>query len=181
VDINRHFPEECAYVLGVFREVYKNEAEAKAQGLSAEQRMLYHQQHSKEPLDNMKLWMEEKFEKKLVEPNSVLGKAIKYILKRWDKLTRFLTVPGVPLDNNICERAIKTPIRHRDNSLFYKTENGAHAGDFYMTVIHTCRLCGADPFHYLTALATYTAEVLKNPAAWMPWNYKAAMPAAGPP
>jgi len=27
------------------------------------------------------------------------------------------------------ERALKLAIRHRRNSLFYKTENGAHVGD----------------------------------------------------
>ncbi|MGD0222395.1 MAG: transposase [Terriglobia bacterium] len=32
---------------------------------------------------------------------------------------------GAPLDNNICERALKKAILHRKNSLFYKTRNGA--------------------------------------------------------
>jgi len=42
-----------------------------------------------------------------VEPNSDLGAAIKYMQKRWVKLTRFLTVAGAPLDNNIVETAQK--------------------------------------------------------------------------
>ena len=57
---------------------------------------------------------------KKVEPNSGLGDAIHYMLKRWEPLTRFLSVPGAPLDNNITERGLKTAILHRKNSLSYK-------------------------------------------------------------
>jgi len=42
-----------------------------------------------------------------VEPNSGLGQAIAYLLKHWEKLTLFLREPGAPLDNNLCERALK--------------------------------------------------------------------------
>jgi len=45
-----------------------------------------------------------------VEPNSSLGEAISYLLKHWEKLTLFLRQPGAPLDNNICERALKKAI-----------------------------------------------------------------------
>ena len=74
---------------------------------------------------------------------------------------------------------MKTSIRHRDNSLFYKTMNGAKVGDFFMSVIQTCRLCGKDPFDYLTTLRRFAQQLRENPSAWMPWNYQAT--AAGPP
>jgi transposase len=38
-----------------------------------------------------------------VEPNSRLGQALTYLLKHWESVTRFLTVPGAPLDNNAAE------------------------------------------------------------------------------
>ena len=49
----------------------------------------------------------------LVEPNSGLGNAINYLLKHWEKLTLFLRKAGVPLDNNLVERALKKAILHR--------------------------------------------------------------------
>jgi hypothetical protein len=76
------------------------------------------------------------------------------------------------LDNNICEQALKMAIRHRKNSLFYKTHNGAMVGDTFMSLIHTCNLCGANPFDYLNALQRYASELAANPELWMPWNYK---------
>jgi hypothetical protein len=86
-------------------------------------------------------------------------------------LTLFLRQPGAPLDNNICERALKMAILHRKNSLSYKTQNGARVGDLFMSLIHTCRLNGANPFDYLTTLQRHASAVKTNPGQWLPWNY----------
>lgn len=180
VDIADKFPVECEYVLETFKQLYKHEAHAAEQEMSPEQRLLYHQLNSTKLMDDLRLWMEKQFEDKEVEPNGDLGSAFQYMLKRWDKLTLFLRIPGVPLDNNICERILKTSIRHRDNSLYYKTMNGAKVGDFFMSIIQTCRLNGKDPFHYLTTVRRFVQKCRANPSAWMPWNYQAAATAAPP-
>jgi len=167
------FPEACAHVLETMRDVYKYDEQTRHEAMSAHQRLIFHQQHSGPLMDALKLWMEEKLEGRHVEPNSSLGEAISYVLKRWERLTLFLHQPGAPLDNNICERLLKTSIRHRNNSLFYKTENGAHVGDLFMSFIHTCRLARANPFDYFTTLRRHIRRVREDPAAWMPWNYQA--------
>jgi hypothetical protein len=179
VDLADHFPSECEQVLETLKVVYKNETDTIEQKMTPDQRLVHHQQTSAEPMENMKLWMEQKLSGNQVEPNSGLGSAFHYVLKRWDKLTLFLHKAGAPLDNNICERILKTSIRHRDNSLFYKTMTGAKVGDFFMSVIQTCRLCGKDPFDYLTTLRRFAQQLREHPSAWMPWNYQAT--AAGPP
>ena len=117
-------------------------------------------------------WLARQFDDRLVEPNSGLGQAISYLLKHWEKLTLFLRQPGAPLDNNTCERALKRAILHRKNSLFYKTFNGAHVGDVFMSLIHTCHLCGADAFDYLTQLQEHAESLSSDPSRWMPWNYR---------
>jgi hypothetical protein len=43
-------------------------------------------------------------------------------------------------------------VLHRKNALFYRTLHGAEVGDLFMTLIHTCQLCGANSFDYLTEL-----------------------------
>lgn len=166
------FPEECAHVLETMRQVYKHDAQTQREAMSDEQRLRFHQQHSGPLMEALKLWMQEKIEGKHVEPNGSLGEAITYVLKRWDPLTLFLRKPGAPLDNNICERLLKTSIRHRNNSLFYKTENGAHVGDLFMSLVHTCRLTRVNPFDYLSTLRRFIRHVRDDPAAWMPWNYQ---------
>src|SRR5689334_1683254 len=116
-------------------------------------------------------WMVAQFAERKVEPNSGLGKAITYLLRHWKALTLFLRQTGAPLDNNLCERALKRAILHRKNALFYRTLNGAQVGDLFMSLIHTCELCGANPFEYLTALQRHAQELAARPSEWMPWNY----------
>lgn len=172
VDVYDNFPDECTHVLNVLAKVYKNDAEAKAQNLSDDQRLQLHQQLSGPLMKDLGKWFDVQFEEKTVEPNSGLGQAIKYMCNHWDALTLFLRVPGAPLDNNICERALKKAILNRKNAMFYKTERGARVGDLYMSLIHTCELCGANPFDYLVAIRENASEVKCHPDQWMPWNYK---------
>jgi transposase len=116
-------------------------------------------------------WLEAQLTQKKAEPNSGLGQAITYLLRHWRGLTAFLRDANAPVDNNICERALKRAVLHRKNALFYKTLNGAQAGDLFMSLIHTCELCSANAFEYLTELQKHAAELARNPAKWMPWNY----------
>jgi hypothetical protein len=173
-----NFPEECKTVLDTFRTIYKNDDLAKSRKLSSEERQRFHQAESKPALDSLKEWMEEQVTSKQVEPNSGLGKAIAYMIALWVQLTRFLDVPGVPLDNNITERALKLSIRHRRNSLFYKTERGAEVGDIFMTLIHTARAANVNSIDYLEVLLDNAASVEADPRAWLPWNYTMAIAAA---
>ncbi len=107
-------------------------------------------------------WLTAQFGEKRVEPNSALGRAITYLLNHWEPLTLFLRQPGAPFDNNLCERALKKAILHRRNALFYKTQNGARVGDLFITLIHTCELCGANAFDYLTELQRHAAELAEK-------------------
>ena len=93
------------------------------------ERLRFHQLHSGPVMDQLQVWLTAQFAERKVEPNSGLGLAIRYLLKHWERLTLFLRQPGAPLDNNICERALKKTILHRKNSLFYKTKNGAQDKD----------------------------------------------------
>jgi hypothetical protein len=125
-------------------------------------------------------WLEAQLAEKKTEPNSGLGKAITYLLRHWKGLTTFLRQAGAPLDNNLCERALKRAVLHRKNALFYKTLHGAEVGDLFMSLIHTCQLCGVNSFEYLTELQRHTRELSVNPADWMPWNYREMLAHAPP-
>ncbi len=172
VDVADEFPEECRHLLETLREVYKHDALARDEKLSPEERLRLHQAESGPLMEGLEKWLRDQIEEKKVEPNSGLGEAIGYMRKHWAKLTQFLNVPGAPLDNNTCERALKKAILHRKNALFYKTEHGAHVGDVFMGLIHTAEINGQNPFDYLVVLQRRTEDVKANPADWMPWNYQ---------
>lgn len=180
VKVVENFPDECRHVLEALRDVYRIDALAKEQRLSDTQRLELHQARSAPIMEELEKWFEEQLDQKKVEPNSGLGRAIQYMRNHWEKLTLFLRQPGAPIDNNICERALKKAILHRRNSLFYKTLNGAHVGDLFMTLIHTAELAGANPFDYLEKLLEHKASLSQTSSRWMPWNYlqAAEIPAA---
>lgn len=179
VEVTPNFPQECRFVLESLGEVYGYDEAARAQCLSPEQRLHFHQEHSQPVMEKLHIWLGAQFDERKVEPNSGLGTAISYLLKYWDRLTLFLRQPGAPLDNNICERALKKSILHRKNSLFYKNRNGARMGDLFMSLIHTCELNGADPFDYLNQLQQHTEELKQAPWEWMPWNYRETLARTG--
>ena len=172
VEVVENFPGECRYVLEMLRGVYHHDALAREQHLSPEDRLRFHQEHSGPLMKGLHAWREARFAEHKTEPNSGLGKAISYLLNHWTELTLFLKQPGAPLDNNIVERALKKAILNRKNALFYKTLNGAGVGDLFMSLIHTCELNGANPFHYVTELQRHSADLAACPAEWMPWNYR---------
>jgi transposase len=172
VEVASSFPEQCRYVLETLRDVYHHDALAREAGLSPQARLAFHQAESGPLMEKLHQWFKAQFAERLVEPNSTLGKAIAYMTRHWPELTLFLRVAGAPLDNNICERALKRVILHRKNSLFYKTLNGAEVGDIFMSLIHTCRLGGVDPLDYLTELQKHADELATAPQHWMPWNYR---------
>ena len=180
VDVADRFPAECRHVLEAIAVIYKNDALACQQNLSPAARLTFHQAESGPIMTELQAWLKRQFDERLVEPNSALGEAISYMLKHWEKLTLFLRHPGAPLDNNICERILKKAILHRKNALFYKTGRGAHVGDIFMSLIHTCELGGANALDYLTELERHATDVAMNPKNWMPWNYRQTINDATP-
>jgi transposase len=174
-ELAEDFPAESAVVVEALKAVYDHDAEAREKQLSAEERLVYHQTYSEPVLTRLKTWLEEQTAQRRVEPNSILGKAIAYLLGHWETLTRFLTEPGAPLDNNTAERALKFCIRQRKNSLFYATEHSAYIASLLTSVIATCVQAGVNALEYLVAVQEHRQEVFAQPAAWLPWNYPAAL------
>jgi hypothetical protein len=179
IDCENAFPEESAYVIERIGEVYRNERHVMEEKMTDEQRLEYHKAHSRKPMDEIKAYAEKKLANKEVEPNGVLGRGFQYMLKHWEGLTRFLEIPGAPLDNNAAERLIKESIRHRKNSLFYKTEDGAKVGDCLMSLIQTCIAAAENPVEYLTVLQRNSRHVAKNPHLWLPWNFRDVLKSVG--
>jgi transposase len=169
------FPAECAVVIAALQQVFDHEAVTQTRHMAPLERLAYHQQYSGPLMAALKDWLDTQFATRAVEPNSSLGKAIRYLQTRWQGLTQFLRVPNAPLDNNTAERALKLAIRQRKNSLFYATEHGAYVGSLLMSLIATCLHTGSNALAYLVALQEHRSAVFREPAAWLPWNYQATL------
>lgn len=165
-----NFPDECRYVITILQKVYRNDKVCK--NYSEMDRLIYHKKKNRILMNSLKAYFEKLFQEKVVEENSGLGIAINYMLKRWKRFTLFLEKPGAPLDNNICERALKKTILNRKNSFFYKTNNGAKIGNMFTSIIHTCELNKVNTFKILNAIQENKNDVKMRPKKWFPWNFQ---------
>jgi len=182
VDSYERFPEPCRYLLEALAVVYRNDAIARQRQRSPEARRQWHQEARAPTMRQLHDWLTRQLQERLAEPNAALGGAIRYLLRHWEKRTLLLRQAGAPLDNNVCERALKKVLLHRKHALVYKTQNGARVGDLFLSLIYTCQLNQANPFDYLTQLQRHADQVAAGPPGWMPWNHRQALTnESGPP
>jgi transposase len=174
-DIEEMFPSACRVVIETLKQVFDHDEVAREQAMSPVARLAYHQTYSEPLMDELKMWLDQQINDRLVEPNSALGKAIAYMRRYWETLTRFLHLEQAPLENNLVERALKLFIRQRKNSLFYKSEHSAHIASVLTSLILTCIYAGVNAFDYFVALQEHRAEVFAEPEAWLPWTYRASL------
>lgn len=170
-DITEQFPAAVKFVRGNIAELYKTERKASNLKLSATERLLLHQAESVPVLLRMESWIKQQFAEKLVEPNSALGKELRYLENHWHELTEFTRTAGVPLDNNATERALRRPGMLRNNSLFFKTEHGAYVGGLLMSILATCQANAVNAWEYCLSAYRNARAVREKPEDWTPWRW----------
>ena len=105
-------------------------------------------------------------------PGSLLGKALHYLEAQWPKLIRYVENGVWPIDNNLCENAIRPFVVGRRNWLFADTVAGANASANIYSLIETCKANKVDPYRYLIALFT-VLPLAKNADDYeqlLPWR-----------
>lgn len=113
-------------------------------------------------LDELKTWISEQATLKTLS----IGKAAAYVVANWERLTRFVDDPRIPLDNNATERGIRGPVVGRKNHYGSKSRSGTQVASTFYSLLETAKLHGVDPHEYLRAavLAADVGRVL------LPWH-----------
>lgn len=109
---------------------------------------------SNEVLATMKTWLWNQAALKTLS----IGNAAGYTIANWDRLTRFVNDPRIPLDNNATERAIRGPVVGRKNHYGSKSRRGTEVASIFYTLLETAKLVGVDPAKYLRAAALADAR-----------------------
>jgi hypothetical protein len=170
--IKHQYPAEYAIAAEVYHQVFENDDKAKAQGLTAKERMDYHRVHSQPLMEKLKAMCEEKITSGYVEPNSKLWEPLRFIINQWTRLTQFYREPGVPLDTNLVEQTLIVVTRYLAGSFNYQTVNGAEVGDQHMSLIASARANGLEPVSYLTDCLRHHEDLAKRPEYYLPWVYR---------
>jgi hypothetical protein len=116
-----------------------------------------------------------------VEPNSALGKELKYFLKHFKQFILFCYLVGCPLSNGIAERSFKRIILARKLSMCYQVLKSAKAHANLFSVYATARELGLNVRAYFYDLMTHEAEVRRHPQEWTPQAYLKRLIAEGAP
>lgn len=154
--------------------MYDAEAMAREQGLRGGALLEHRRRHIKPLLVDFRRWLELKVHETV--PGTPEYKAIRYYLRHWRPLTRFVDEPDVPIDNNLAERLLKAVALGRKNFVFAGADVGAERAAVFYTVIETAKLNGVDPHAYLVWLLerlAYRREIRGVPIADLtPWRFK---------
>jgi transposase len=168
---DRRGPQQLpARFIELIGQLYKVEADARRENLDAQ--MLQHRrmQHSVPVLEQIEALALQHLHGVL--PGSLLGKALHYLTAQWPKLVRYVDDGRYPIDNNVCENAIRPFVVGRRNWLFADTVAGAHASANLYSLLQTCVANRIDGYRYLTALlvALPKAKTVEDFEALLPWR-----------
>ena len=155
-------------VLGLIAQLYRLETEIKKHEISGEEIVSYRQEKSLPVVEKLKAYLDKKALQ--AAPAHYFGKAVKYALNQWHKLTLFLDHSAIGLDNNPVENAIRPFVIGRKNWLFSGSPRGADASANLYTLIETAKANGLDPYWYLRFIFK------KLPYAYEENDYQALLP-----
>ncbi len=176
-------------VIDCYEQIYINDNHCKENSLLDQDRMAYHQEHSSYYFSKIKAVFEfitgkitdldrsiypQKFSLEAIfssEPNDDLYSVAKYFLDRYQSLTKVLELPGVPLDTNYVERAIKAIIRIRRNSQFFENLESAKYSGNILGLLETTNYNKINAFLYIEYLLDNKEKVLEEPKNYLPWLY----------
>ena len=168
---NYQISESVSFFLSRYGQIFKNDQKTK--GMTSSERLLFHKNNSFPLMEEMKKRVDEATLNKEFEPNEDIGGAYKYFKNQYPRLCAFCHFENAPVCNNLSERMLKSIIRHRKNSLFFKTQLGATVADILTTIFFTAKANGINSVEYLRDLMLYQSHWEKNPHEWLPWNYVA--------
>ena len=149
------------------------DAERTINGLPAEQRLTIRQAQIAPLVSELGTWMRE--QRGRMSRHAEVGKAMDYMLTRWDAFTRFLTDGRICLTNNAAERALRGIALGRKSWLFAGSDRGGDRAAAMYSLIITAKLNGVDPRAWL---ADVLARIADHPASrldeLLPWNWHKA-------
>jgi len=107
---------------------------------------------------------------------SETAKIIRYGLRHWDGLSRFLDDGRIELDTNIVERSMRPQALTRKNALFAGHDDGAENWAILASLIETAKLSRIDPQAWLADILARLVNLWPNNRLdeLLPWTWAAA-------
>ena len=123
------------------------DVEREVQAVEPDERRRRRQEQARPIAKDFHAWLQA--QRGRVPDGSGTARAIDYSLGRWEALTRYLDDGAVPCDNNWVENQIRPVAIGRSNWLFAGSLRAGKRAAAIMSLIHSARLNGHDPYAYL--------------------------------
>ena len=163
-------PQSAEEGIKHIRKLYELETALRKENLSETAFVCERKKQAEPILAAFRAWLNKRANEVL--PSALLGKAVLYTLKQWDKLVAYLECPYLTPDNNASENAIRPFVLGRKNWLFNKSPKGAESSCGMYSLIETAKQNGTEPLKYLRELFE-KAPIANSPEDWenlLPWN-----------
>ncbi len=148
--------------------------EKDVRGASADARRATRQVESRPLVESFKTFLEQQLTR--LSGGSEIAKIIRYGLRHWDGLTRFLDDGRIEIDTNIVERSMRPQALTRKNALFAGHDDGAENSAILASLIETAKLSGIDPQAWLADILVRLVNLWPNNRLdeLLPWHWAAA-------
>jgi transposase len=153
----RHYEQrehpETKEPLDLIGEIYVVEREAKAAGIAgADAHLTLRRERSRPLFAKFLRWARR--HRDAFEPRSGMERAIRYILRNFRELGRFLRFASIPPDNNVAEASLRRVALGRKNFLFVGNEDAGHDLAVLYTLAASCEKHRVNPIDYFTDVLT---------------------------
>jgi transposase len=161
-------------VLLWMQELYAIEREAREKNLNAQDRYLLRREKACPVMDQLGEWLVKEYAQVL--PKSAIGKAIYYLVARYNKIYMYLEDGRLEADNNLIENLIRPVALGRKNYLFAGSHAGAERAAIVYSLLGSCKLQGINPKEYLMDVLQRLPDLPVNklrellPPFWKPAN-----------
>ncbi len=165
--------ERAEIALTFIQKLYRVEASARKNNLNPEQRKALRLAESLPVINEFGKWMFDQMKNRLILPKSPIGKAFRYAMDRWDRLSAYLYDGILEIDNNLVENAIRPLAIGRKNYLFAGSHDAAQRAAGIYSFFAICKKHEVNPYLWLK----YTLENImsinhKDIRELYPQNYK---------
>jgi len=134
-------------VLLKINRIYKIERDMRKAGMTGEERQKVRSEKVEPIFSKIKNLLDSSRDNHL--PQSDTGKAIRYALNLWNKLSVFIKNGNIEPDNNLVENAIRPIALGKKNWLFFGSSTSGQQSAVIYSIVETCRRLGINPYEYL--------------------------------
>ena len=160
-------PTLATPAIALIQDIYAVVSIVKMRGLEGDAKTALRRELADPNWKLLKLWCGQNIVK--VPEETLIHRAMGYLLRHYDELTAYLDIAGMPVDNNDTERAIRAMVMGKQAYLFCRTDEACQRAALMYSMLGACKVLGKNAEKWL-------AHALKHVGSTKPENLHLLLP-----